>query len=92
MFDTDFAIQKIIADAGIPEQQARSFVRMVVDAQLELATKRDLQDLERNLKKEIDVFRIEMSLIEKTLSLKIMGLYAFIAIVASGVAKLVFLP
>jgi len=33
-----------------------------------------------------------MSLIEKTLSLKIMGLYAFIAIVASGVAKLVFLP
>ena len=74
MFDTDFAIQKIIADAGIPEQQARSFVRMVVDAQLELATKRDLQDLERNLKKEIDVFRIEMSLIEKTLSLKIMGL------------------
>ena len=28
MFDTDFAIQKIIADAGIPEQQARSFVRM----------------------------------------------------------------
>ena len=92
MFDTDYAIQKIINDSRATEQQARSFVRMVVDSQVELATKKDLKDLEVELKNEMKAIRMDISLVEKTLNLKITGLYAFMAIIGSGVAKLVFMP
>lgn len=47
-FDTDELIQKFVSQ-GTPENQARAFVRGIVDAQNQLATTRDLKDLETRL-------------------------------------------
>jgi hypothetical protein len=92
MFDTDYAIQKIISDSGVPEQQARSFVRMVVDAQVDLATKKDLKDLELSLKSEIADVKNTVAMLEKTTSLQFKGLYVLLFAIGGGVAKLVFFP
>lgn len=95
MFDTDIYIQKII-ESGAPEAQARAIIRSIVESQNDLATKQDLKDLERVLKSDFDSFKVDIThtvnLLDKTLSLKITGLYAFMAIIAGGVAKLVFVP
>jgi hypothetical protein len=84
MFDTDFYIQRII-QSGASENTAREIVRGIVDSQVELVSKRDLNEAVAGLKSAI-------VLLDKTMSLKIMGLYAFISLVAVGVAKLVFMP
>ena len=47
-FDTDALIQKLV-ESGIVNDQARSIVRVLVEAQHDLATKHDLIDLENRL-------------------------------------------
>lgn len=47
-FDTDRLVEDL-KSSGIPHDQARSIVRGIVEAQTELATKRDLIDLENRL-------------------------------------------
>jgi hypothetical protein len=84
MFDTDFYIQRL-TQSGTPESTAREIVRSIVDSQVDLVSKRDLNEAVAELKSSI-------VLLDKTMSLKIMGLYAFITLVAVGVAKLVFMP
>jgi len=117
MFDTDIYIQKII-ESGAPEAQARAIIRSIVESQNDLASQRDLKDmervlhadiselegalrtdineLERVLKSDLAAFKVDIThtvnLLDKTLSLKITGLYAFMALIAGGVAKLVFVP
>jgi hypothetical protein len=84
MFDTDFYIQRI-TQSGTPENTAREIIRSIFDSQVDLVSKRDLNEAVTDLKNTI-------VLLDKTMSLKIMGLYAFISLVAVGVAKLVFMP
>lgn len=47
-FDTDRLVEDL-KSSGIPHEQARAIVRGIVEAQTELATKRDLVDLENRL-------------------------------------------
>jgi hypothetical protein len=47
-FDSDQLITDLEA-SGVPREQARAVVRAIVKAQTELATKRDLVDLEHRL-------------------------------------------
>jgi hypothetical protein len=47
-FDTDALIQKLV-ESGIVNDQARAIVRVLVEAQHDLATKHDLIDLENRL-------------------------------------------
>jgi hypothetical protein len=89
MLDTDFAIQRII-QAGIQETQARAIIREIVDAQTDLVSKRDLKEAIIDLKVELKIDIADLKHDMKFINLKIMGLYAFMAIIASGVAKLVF--
>jgi len=80
LFDTQTAVIDLKA-AGFEDAQAQAIVAVIKNAQVELATKRDLNEAVVGLKNELQL-----------ISLKIMGLYAFIALVAVGVAKLVFVP
>ena len=80
LFDTQPAVIDLKA-AGFEDSQAQAIVAVIKNAQVELATKRDLNEAVVGLKNELQL-----------ISLKIMGLYAFIALVAVGVAKLVFVP
>ncbi len=93
MFDTDYFIQRIV-ESGTPENQARAIVRSIVDAQDDLANKRDLKEAMNELKAEIKLnmadIKHDIALNEKTTSLKFTGLYLLIFAIASGVAKLVF--
>jgi hypothetical protein len=56
MFDTDYAVQEI-SDSGVPQTQARAIVRKIVDSQIDLATKRDLKELELKLEGELKLNR-----------------------------------
>ena len=47
-FDTQEAVIKLKA-VGVSQEQADAFVRAIVESQYELATKRDLTDLENRL-------------------------------------------
>lgn len=47
-FDTDELIQRLIA-AKVEPEQARAIVRVIADAQKELATKSDILSLEQKL-------------------------------------------
>lgn len=47
-FDTLEAVTKLKA-VGVSQEQADAFIRAIADAQSELATKRDLKDLEYRL-------------------------------------------
>ena len=47
-FDTDELIQKLV-EKQIPQDQARAIVKAIADAQKELATRRDLLELEHRL-------------------------------------------
>jgi hypothetical protein len=80
MFDTDFYIQRI-TQSGTPENTAREIIRSIVDSQVDLVSTRDLTDAVILIKQDIAV-----------LSLKITGLYLFMAAIAGGVAKLVLMP
>lgn len=57
MFDTDFAIRRI-CESGVNEIQARAIVREIVDAQNELASKRDMNDLEVAVKRDMNDFEV----------------------------------
>jgi hypothetical protein len=47
-FDTDRLVEDL-KTSGIPHDQARAIVRGIVEAQTELATKRDIADLRQEL-------------------------------------------
>jgi hypothetical protein len=47
-FDTDRLVEEL-KTSGIPHEQARAIVRGLVEAQVELATKQDLIQLEQRL-------------------------------------------
>lgn len=61
-FDTDQLVEDL-KGAGLPHDQARAIVRGIVEAQTELATKRDINDLQR----ELDARLIQM---EQRLTIK----------------------
>jgi len=84
LFDTQTAVIDLKA-AGFEDSQAQAIVAVIKNAHVELATKRDLNEAVAELKSDI-------VLLDRTISLKLTGLYAFIALVAVGVAKLVFVP
>ncbi len=47
-FDTDRLVEDL-KSSGLPHDQARAIVRGIVDAQTELATKRDIDELRRDI-------------------------------------------
>ena len=74
-FDTDTAIQKLIA-SGYVDDQARAIVRTVVDAQAALATKDDLELALAPLKTEAAVLKWMMGvLLAMNLSLVIKAFF-----------------
>lgn len=79
-FDTQEAVIKLKA-VGVSQEHADAFIKVIVEAQNELTSKRDLTDAVKEIKQDISV-----------LSLKITGLYLFMAAIAGGVAKLVLMP
>jgi hypothetical protein len=48
-FDSDQLVTELEA-TGIPGEQARAFVRAIIEAQTDLATKRDIEDLRRDMR------------------------------------------
>jgi hypothetical protein len=79
-FDTQEAVIKLKA-VGVSQEHADAFIKVIVEAQNDLTSKRDLTDAVKEIKQDVSV-----------LSLKITGLYLFMAAIAGGVAKLVFMP
>lgn len=79
-FDTQEAVIKLKA-VGVSQEHADAFIKVIVEAQNDLTSKRDLIDAVKEIKQDISV-----------LSLKITGLYLFMAAIAGGVAKLVLMP
>jgi hypothetical protein len=79
-FDTQEAVIKLKA-VGVSQEHADAFIKVIVEAQNDLTSKRDLTDAVKEIKQDISV-----------LSLKITGLYLFMAAIAGGVAKLVLMP
>jgi len=89
-FDTHKFIRKL-KDSGMPEAQAEAIADAFKDAQseAELATKRDLKELEAALKRDIDDLRRDMREMEQRLIIKLGGMMmAAIAIVATLVKLL----
>ena len=75
MFDTDYAVQEIV-DSGIPQNQARAIVRKIVDAQVDLATLRDLKELELKIEGELKLNRWMLGVVMAgVLSLVIKGFF-----------------
>ncbi len=62
-FDTDRLVEDL-KSSGLPHDQARAIVRGIVEAQTELATKRDIDELRR----EIDARFIQL---EQRLTIKL---------------------
>ena len=79
-FDTQEAVIKLKA-VGVSQEHADAFIKVIVEAQNDLTSKRDLTDAVKEIKQDISV-----------LSLKITGLYLFMAAIAGGVAKLILMP
>ena len=79
-FDTQEAVIKLKA-VGVSQEHADAFIKVIVEAQNDLTSKRDLTDAVKEIKQDISV-----------LSLKITVLYLFMAAIAGGVAKLVLMP
>ena len=79
-FDTQEAVIKLKA-VGVSQEHADAFIKVIVEAQNDLTSKRDLTDAVKEIKQDISV-----------LSLKITGLYLFMAAITGGVAKLVLMP
>ena len=79
-FDTQEAVIKLKA-VGVSQEHADAFIKVIVEAQNDLTSRRDLTDAVKEIKQDISV-----------LSLKITGLYLFMAAIAGGVAKLVLMP
>ena len=77
---TQEAVIKLKA-VGVSQEHADAFIKVIVEAQNDLTSKRDLTDAVKEIKQDISV-----------LSLKITGLYLFMAAIAGGVAKLVLMP
>ena len=78
-FDTQEAVIKLKA-VGVSQEQADAFVKVIIESQNNLTSKRDLDDAVKEIKQDLTV-----------INLKITGLYLFMAAIAAGVAKLVFM-
>ncbi len=79
-FDTQEAVIKLKA-IGVSQEQADAFVRVIVESQHELSTKRDIDDL----RKDIDTRLIEM---EQRLIIKQCALLAFAIGIVAVLVKL----
>lgn len=77
-FDTQEAVIKLKA-VGVSQEQAAAFVRVIVEAQRELATRRDIDELRSDM--DARFIQLEQRLIIK--------LWALIAIAIGVVAVLV---
>jgi len=60
-FDTHDFVRRLI-EAGLDSRQAEAVVRVVVEAQTELATKRDLVELETRLGNKIESLEYRMTI------------------------------
>ena len=60
-FDTHDFVRRLI-EAGLDSRQAEAVVRVVVEAQTELATKRDLAELETRLSNRIETLEYRMTI------------------------------
>jgi hypothetical protein len=79
-FDTQEAVIKLKA-VGVSQEQADAFVRVIVEAQHELATKRDIDELRRDL----DAKFIQL---EQRLIIKLGGLIALSIGLVAALVKL----
>lgn len=79
-FDTQEAVIRLKA-VGVSQEQADAFVRVIVDAQRELATKRDIDDL----RKDIDARFVQL---EQRLIIKLGGLIAIAIGVVAALVKI----
>lgn len=60
-FDTDAAIQTLV-DRGIKFEEARALVRVVVDSQRDLATKRDFEEFRQATKRDLTDLKNDMTI------------------------------
>jgi hypothetical protein len=60
-FDTHDFVRRLI-DAGLDSRQAEAVVRVVAEAQTELATKRDLADLRIELQRDLRELEYRMTI------------------------------
>jgi hypothetical protein len=79
-FDTDELIQKLIA-VNLPPEQARTIVRVMVEAQTQLATKADLEHVEQAL-------RHEMREIESRMTIKLGAMMAMAIGITAALVKI----
>lgn len=81
-FDTDELIQRFIAQ-GTPENQARAIVRGIVEAQNDLVTKQDMENLEKSIKSDLKD-------LENRLMVKLPAIIAAILAMAAALQKAYF--
>lgn len=79
-FDTQEAVIKLKA-VGVSQEQADAFVRVIVEAQHELATKRDIDELRRDMDSKF----IQL---EQRLIIKLGGLMALSIGIVAALVKL----
>jgi hypothetical protein len=85
-FDTHRFVSRL-REAGFDENQAEAVIRVVAEAQEDLATKRDLADVETRLKARIDQFEAHIAG-EVTLMKWMLGVV--VALAAANFAKQFF--